>query len=90
MPQDGNRHSSSRPCLLRYRWLRGCLWNQQLSPYSSERYWLWLTQFGTFVEAGGDFDAITQGQELDAALNERIKQDERDAFRAIGESWGYD
>jgi hypothetical protein len=58
----------------RYRWLRDCLWNQELNGFTGERSWLWSTRFASSYEQGGDLDCVTQGQELDAAIDARLAE----------------
>lgn len=58
----------------RYRWLRDCLWTQELNAYSKGRTWLWSTRFASSIEAGGDLDVVTQAQELDAAIDAAMQQ----------------
>ena len=59
----------------RYRWLRACLWTQELNQWSKGKAWVWSTRFAACVNASGDLDPVTQGQELDAAIDARMAED---------------
>lgn len=63
----------------RYRWLRGLLWQQELSAFSKDRVWLWSARFASSNTSGGDLDPVTQGQELDAIIDQRLNEDAIDA-----------
>lgn len=66
----------------RYRWLQECQWHQEPNGYTGERSWLWSVRFAASMAASGDLDHVTQQQELDAAIDERIAQDAHDAAMA--------
>lgn len=59
----------------RYRWLRNCLWNQERNGFTGERSWLWSTRFASGYEQSGELDCLTQGQELDAAIDVRLAEE---------------
>jgi hypothetical protein len=58
----------------RYRWLRHCLWKQQLVQPPVTRAWWWSVEFLSRLDSGGDLDVVTQGQELDAAIDEAMER----------------